>query len=60
MTEYSIGLDLGGTNLRAAAIDRQGNMLNEVTGQTQYSEGRDAISALTENSSGCQRTTSSV
>jgi glucokinase len=43
MTEYSIGLDLGGTNLRAAAIDRQGNMLHEVTGHTQYSEGRDAI-----------------
>ena len=43
MTEYSIGLDLGGTNLRAAAIDRDGKLLHLVTGHTQYSEGRDAI-----------------
>ncbi len=43
MTEYSIGLDLGGTNLRAAAIDRKGKLLHMVTGRTQYSEGRDAI-----------------
>src|SRR5689334_7233843 len=43
MTEYSIGLDLGGTNLRAAAIDRQGQLLHIVTGHTQYSEGREAI-----------------
>jgi glucokinase len=41
--EYSIGLDLGGTNLRAAAIDRNGKMLDKVSGRTQYSEGRDAI-----------------
>jgi len=43
MTEYSIGLDLGGTNLRAAAIDRQGHLLHIVTGHTQYSEGREAL-----------------
>jgi glucokinase len=43
MTEYSIGLDLGGTNLRAAAIDRGGKLLRLVTGHTQYSEGREAI-----------------
>jgi glucokinase len=43
MTEYSIGLDLGGTNLRAAAIDREGKLLHLVTGHTQYAEGRDAI-----------------
>ncbi len=43
MTEYSIGLDLGGTNLRAAAIDHEGKLLHMVTGHTQYSEGRDAI-----------------
>jgi glucokinase len=42
-TEYSIGLDLGGTNLRAAAIDRNGTMLDKVSGRTQYSEGREAI-----------------
>lgn len=41
--EYSIGLDLGGTNLRAAAVDRTGRMLDKVYGKTQYSEGREAI-----------------
>jgi glucokinase len=41
--EYSIGLDLGGTNLRAAAVDRNGKMLDRVSGRTQYSEGREAI-----------------
>lgn len=41
--EYSIGLDLGGTNLRAAAVDRTGKMLDKVSGRTQYSEGREAI-----------------
>src|SRR5581483_9362887 len=29
MSEYSIGLDLGGTNLRAAAVDRSGKMLDK-------------------------------
>jgi len=43
MTEYSIGLDLGGTNLRAAAVDRTGKMLDKTSGKTQYSEGREAI-----------------
>jgi glucokinase len=43
MTEYSIGLDLGGTNLRAAAIDRNGTMLSSVAGKTAYSAGREAI-----------------
>ena len=43
MTEYSIGLDLGGTNLRAAAVDRNGNMLSSVAGKTAYSAGREAI-----------------
>lgn len=43
MSEYSIGLDLGGTNIRAAAIDRTGKMLGKVSGHTQYSEGREAI-----------------
>jgi len=41
--EYSIGLDLGGTNLRAAAVDSTGKMLDKVSGRTQYSEGREAI-----------------
>jgi len=43
MTEYSIGLDLGGTNLRAAAIGRDGNLLHMVSGHTPYSEGREAL-----------------
>lgn len=43
MTDYSIGLDLGGTNLRAAAIDRTGKMLASVAGKTAYSAGREAI-----------------
>ena len=34
MAEYSIGLDLGGTNLRAAAIDRTGKMLDKTSGAT--------------------------
>jgi glucokinase len=43
MAEYSIGLDLGGTNLRAAAVARDGTMLGKTSGRTQYSEGREAI-----------------
>jgi glucokinase len=43
MMEYTIGLDLGGTNLRAAAIDQTGKMLEKVAGRTNYSEGREAI-----------------
>jgi len=34
MAEYSIGIDLGGTNLRAAAIDRSGKMINKISGGT--------------------------
>jgi len=40
---YSIGVDLGGTNLRAAAIDSAGRMLGKVAGQTQLSAGPDAV-----------------
>jgi glucokinase len=43
MGNFSIGLDLGGTNLRAAAIDQAGKMLDRVSGQTAYSAGREAI-----------------
>jgi glucokinase len=45
MTEYSIGVDLGGTNLRAAAIDRNGKILDRVTGRADFSEGRVAVIA---------------
>jgi glucokinase len=43
MADYSIGLDLGGTNLRAAAIDRSGKLLDHVAGRTAWSAGREAI-----------------
>ncbi len=43
MTEYTIGLDLGGTNLRAAAIDEHGRMLEKAAGQTNYAEGREPL-----------------
>jgi glucokinase len=40
---YSIGVDLGGTNLRAAAIDAAGRMLAKVSGQTKLSAGPEAV-----------------
>jgi glucokinase len=43
MDQYSIGVDLGGTNLRAAAIDEQGKMLDKISGSTHLKEGRDAL-----------------
>ncbi len=43
MSEYSIGIDLGGTNLRAAAIDAQGKMLDKIAGSTDLEAGRDAV-----------------
>jgi len=43
MPEYSIGVDLGGTNLRAAAVSREGAVLEKISGKTQLSEGRDAV-----------------
>lgn len=43
MNEYSIGLDLGGTNLRAAAISRDGEILDKISGRTELQEGRDAV-----------------
>ncbi len=43
MAEYSIGVDLGGTNLRAAALDRNGKIISKISGSTKLSEGRDAV-----------------
>jgi glucokinase len=43
MDDYAIGVDLGGTNLRAAAVDRTGSILAKITANTQLSAGRDAI-----------------
>src|SRR5215470_13819656 len=45
MAQYSIGIDLGGTNLRAAAIDASGKMLRKISGATNLSEGREAVVA---------------
>jgi glucokinase len=43
MAEYSIGIDLGGTNLRAAAIDRSGSVLDKIGGATNFEQGREAV-----------------
>jgi len=43
MSDYGIGVDLGGTNLRAAAISREGKLLKKVAGATPVSAGRDAV-----------------
>jgi glucokinase len=43
MARYSIGVDLGGTNLRAAAITEQGEVLDKITGRTNLDAGRDAV-----------------
>jgi glucokinase len=43
MPDYSIGVDLGGTNLRIAAVDRQGNLLEKITLGTQVALGRDRV-----------------
>lgn len=45
MAEYSIGVDLGGTNLRAAAISKEGEMIEKISGSTDLAEGRDAVIA---------------
>lgn len=42
---YSIGLDLGGTNLRAAAIDDCGRILEKIAGSTNVSEGKEPLLA---------------
>jgi glucokinase len=43
MTEYSIGVDLGGTNLRAAAISSDGTIIDKISGSTHLSGGREAV-----------------
>jgi glucokinase len=43
MTHYAIGVDLGGTNYRAAAIDRDGKILEKIAGTTNSAGGREAI-----------------
>lgn len=43
MGQYAIGVDLGGTNLRAAAIDQSGKLLDKISGSTNFTEGREAV-----------------
>lgn len=40
MPDFAIGVDLGGTNLRIAAVDTQGNMLETVSTGTQITRPR--------------------
>jgi glucokinase len=42
MPEYTIGVDLGGTNLRTAALDRSGQMLEQIA-DSHFSAGREAL-----------------
>jgi glucokinase len=43
MPDYSIGVDLGGTNLRAAAVDASGKMLDKVAATTDLSQGPERV-----------------
>ncbi len=43
MAQYAIGVDLGGTNLRAAAIHHTGRILEQVQGSTNLTAGREAV-----------------
>jgi glucokinase len=43
MTTLAIGVDLGGTNLRIAAVDSNGKLLEKITTSTQVARGRDQV-----------------
>jgi len=43
MTKLAIGVDLGGTNLRIAAVDSNGKVLEKITTSTQVARGRDQV-----------------
>jgi glucokinase len=43
MPYFSVGVDLGGTNLRIAAVDEQGNLLEKITLGTHIALGRDHV-----------------
>jgi glucokinase len=43
MPNFSIGVDLGGTNLRIAAVDEQGRLMEKVTLGTKTVLGRDQV-----------------
>ena len=40
---FAIGVDLGGTNLRIAAVDANGKILEKITTGTEVSRGRDQV-----------------
>lgn len=43
MSEFSIGVDLGGTNLRIAAVEAGGKMLKAITTGTAVAKGREHV-----------------
>ncbi|HZQ91696.1 MAG TPA: ROK family protein [Terriglobales bacterium] len=43
MPAFAIGVDLGGTNMRIAAVDETGTLLEKVTTGTQVSRGRERV-----------------
>lgn len=43
MANFSIGVDLGGTNLRIAAVDEHGHLMEKVTLGTKTILGRDQV-----------------
>ena len=45
MPDFSIGVDMGGTNLRIAAVSSEGRMLEKITTSVKLSLGRDAVIA---------------
>ncbi len=45
MPAFTIGIDLGGTNLRVAAIDQDGRQLEAISSPTEVSRGREFVAA---------------
>ncbi len=43
MSQYSIGVDLGGTNLRAAVVDESGQLVDQVAASTSPEKGREHV-----------------
>jgi glucokinase len=43
MSNFSIGVDLGGTNLRIAAVDEHGHLMEKVTLGTKVALGRESV-----------------
>jgi glucokinase len=43
MTTFAIGVDLGGTNLRIAAVESSGKIVDKITTGTEVARGRDRV-----------------